>query len=65
MAEFDLRPPSSDEPSSLAGCIIEGYRLRSPLGEGPRAFVYEGEQIALRRQVAIKVLKRDFVADAE
>lgn len=62
---FNRQPPSSDEPSSLAGCIIQGYRLRKPIGEGPIAFVYEGEQIALRRQVAIKILKRAFVADAD
>ncbi len=44
---------------------IPGYRILSTIGEGGMAHVYLGVQEALEREVAIKVLASEFVADKE
>ncbi|MBC5829635.1 MAG: Stk1 family PASTA domain-containing Ser/Thr kinase [Candidatus Eremiobacteraeota bacterium] len=41
------------------------YRLETPLGEGGMATVYSGTDTLLRRQVAIKVLRPQYAADAD
>ncbi|MDQ6933203.1 MAG: protein kinase, partial [Candidatus Eremiobacteraeota bacterium] len=41
------------------------YRLETPLGEGGMATVYSGTDTLLRRQVAIKVLRAQYAADAD
>jgi serine/threonine-protein kinase len=38
---------------------LGGYRLIEPIGSGTTGTVYRGEQISLRRTVAIKVLSRE------
>lgn len=41
------------------------YRIEAPLGEGGMATVYSGTDTLLRRQVAIKVLRPQYAADAD
>ena len=41
------------------------YRLQTPLGDGGMATVYCGTDTLLRRQVAIKVLRPQYAADAD
>lgn len=62
------QPPRFEAPESanlgvVSGHSIEGYRIDDVIGRGRRSAVYAGEQISLRRAVAIKVLLREFVAD--
>ena len=44
--------------------IIKDYRIISLLGEGGMANVYLAEHISLRNKVAIKILKEDYVQNA-
>ena len=71
------RATQSTEPSSMAGApagpggapdlagreIVGRYRLLSKLGEGGMGAVYRGEQISLKRKVAIKLLRPELSAD--
>ena len=51
-------------PPDLVGREIGGrYRVVAKLGEGGMGAVYRGEQISLKRKVAIKVLKPELSAD--
>jgi protein kinase-like protein len=45
------------------GTIVSGYRIEAPLGEGGMATVYEANQVALDRVVALKVLAKRFGDD--
>ncbi|MBL9122119.1 MAG: serine/threonine protein kinase [Planctomycetaceae bacterium] len=61
------QPPSQSEKpadADLSGRQLGDYRLLRRLGRGAMAEVYLAEQASLRRQVAIKVLKRDLASDA-
>ena len=50
----------SEEPS-LVGHVLDGkYTLMSKLGEGGMGSVYLAEQATMGREVAIKVLRREF-----
>src|SRR5436190_19443943 len=52
--------------SLQAGQIIEGkYRIVRLLGEGGMGAVYEGENVRIRRRVAIKVLHVAYTGNAE
>lgn len=56
--------PSPDVPSNdLLGKDIGGFRILRRLGSGAMADVYLADQCILRRQVAVKVLKRHLAAD--
>jgi eukaryotic-like serine/threonine-protein kinase len=50
--------------NELAGQILGGYRLEEEIGRGSMGMVYRGKQIALGREVAIKVLPRSLAKDA-
>jgi serine/threonine-protein kinase len=57
-------PPGAARAADLAGREIVGrYRLLSKLGEGGMGAVYRGEQISLKRKVAIKLLRPELSAD--
>ena len=44
--------------NELAGQSLGGYLLEEEIGRGSMGMVYRGRQIALGREVAIKVLPR-------
>jgi len=60
----DLAGPPPGDSGDLVGREIAGrYRVVSKLGEGGMGAVYRGEQISLKRKVAIKVLRPELSAD--
>ena len=50
--------------NELAGQILGGYQLEEEIGRGSMGMVYRGKQIALGREVAIKVLPRALAKDS-
>jgi eukaryotic-like serine/threonine-protein kinase len=50
--------------NELAGQNLGGYQLEEEIGRGSMGVVYRGKQIALGRDVAIKVLPQDLARDA-
>jgi len=63
-----LTERDSVEPASapLVGQVIGGrYRIEALIGEGGMGAVYRAEQMDLRKKVAIKVLHRDMLLNAE
>jgi eukaryotic-like serine/threonine-protein kinase len=50
--------------NELAGQSLGGYLLEEEIGRGSMGMVYRGKQIALGREVAIKVLPRTLARDA-
>src|SRR5215472_12612680 len=54
---------SRDLMNELAGHSLGGYLLEEELGRGSMGVVYRGKQIALGREVAIKVLPRSLAKD--
>jgi serine/threonine protein kinase len=50
--------------NELAGQSLGGYELEEEIGRGSMGIVYRGKQIALGREVAIKVLSRALTNDA-
>src|SRR5437764_6016730 len=50
--------------NELAGQSLGGYKLDEEIGRGSMGMVYRGRQIALGREVAIKVLSRALARDA-
>jgi len=62
-----MTSPSNPTPDTLAddlsGKEVGGFRILRRLGSGAMADVYLAEQRSLKRQVAIKVLKRHLASD--
>jgi diguanylate cyclase (GGDEF)-like protein len=57
---------AKDAERALEGVTLGGaYRLLHEIGSGGGGGVYRGEDLALRRPVAVKVLRQDFARDAE
>lgn len=50
--------------NELAGQSLGGYLLEEEIGRGSMGMVYRGKQVALGREVAIKVLPRPLAKDA-
>ncbi len=50
--------------NELAGRCLGGYQLEEEIGRGSMGIVYRGKQIALGREVAVKVLSRALAQDA-
>lgn len=50
--------------NELAGQCLGGYELEEEIGHGSMGMVYRGKQIALGREVAIKVLPQALAKDA-
>ena len=50
--------------NELAGQSLGGYQLEEEIGRGSMGMVYRGKQIALGREVAVKVLPRALAKDA-
>ncbi len=48
----------------MADQALGGYMLEEEIGRGSMGIVYRGKQIALERDVAIKVLPRSLAKDA-
>ena len=64
-SQYGAAPVGPAAPADLVGREIGGrYRVVAKLGEGGMGAVYRGEQISLKRKVAIKVLRPELSADA-
>jgi serine/threonine-protein kinase len=50
--------------NELAGYSLGGYQLEEEIGRGSMGVVYRGKQIALSREVAIKILPHSLAKDA-
>jgi serine/threonine protein kinase len=58
------RAPRTDIVDPLVGRVLAGkYSIEAPLGAGATGIVYSAQQIALRRPVAVKVMRAHFRAD--
>jgi serine/threonine protein kinase len=60
-ASSNLRESAADQ--DLSGRALDDFRLLRRLARGAMAEVYLGEQVSLRRQVAVKVLKSELAKD--
>lgn len=56
-------PTAAGPPSDLSGRRLGDYQLLRRLGRGAMAEVYLAQQVSLRRQVAVKILKPDLATD--
>ncbi|MGE5186525.1 MAG: protein kinase domain-containing protein [Acidobacteriota bacterium] len=64
--ESMLGPPPPGKTQEFVGREIAGrYRILTKLGEGGMGAVFKGEQISLKRQVAVKLLKPDLSANPQ
>lgn len=61
--EFDGEPSLGS--SDLTGRVLGDFCLLRKLGKGGMAEVYLAEQTSLKRQVAIKIMRSDYVTDPQ
>jgi serine/threonine protein kinase len=54
-----------ESPLAPGTMLGDKYRIGTPIGQGAMGIVYEGENIRLRRRVAIKVLNREAGRDRD
>ena len=54
----------SDAPESIVGSRVGGYLITKRLGAGGVGEVFKGQDVMLKREVAIKVLRHEFASDA-
>lgn len=61
-ADLSSRPPiSAKTPVEASNMMLGEFRLLRKLGKGGMAEVYLAEQTTLRRQVAVKILRPEFI----
>src|SRR5437588_2215996 len=56
-------PPAPGQEIDLTGKTLGDYKLLRRLGQGGMGQVYLAEQISLKRNVALKILKPDLAAN--
>jgi serine/threonine protein kinase len=64
-AEARALADSPEHPDSIVGQVISHYRIISSLGAGGMGEVYLAHDMALGRQVALKLLPARFIGDGE
>ncbi|HWZ91013.1 MAG TPA: serine/threonine-protein kinase [Polyangiaceae bacterium] len=64
--DHELPAPSIAEADELVGQLVDArYRIESVLGIGSMGIVYVARHLAVGKRVALKVLRQQFVQDAE
>ncbi len=64
--DTDISRPSMAEADELVGQLVDArYRIESVLGIGSMGIVYVARHLAVGKRVALKVLRQQFVQDAE
>ncbi|WP_428261474.1 serine/threonine-protein kinase [Haliangium sp.] len=62
---FSSAPTPSGEDTLLGHCLVDRFRIRAVLGTGAYGRVYLAEQVALHRDVAVKILAPRLARDPE